>query len=369
MIPVKWWGIMVRIILRAYPLFWFRNALVLLHSRVMKIKRRRQWKKTHIKVPGSIFLEITKKCNMRCKGCIADDASMALYELSDKKIRLLIEEAVYLGVNSIIFLGGEPMTRFDLVEGIVKSYPYLNFNIVTNGALIDDQIISRLKRIPNLLLFISVDGDEPLHDSRRGIGSYAQATCVMDRLYQRGIPYVVNCTTTKENLEIVTSVEYANHMKTIGAYMLLLLPYLSTGCSADEHYCLSLSDSKVIHQCIDIVNRSLEGFFVFDVFDLELKFGGCRAVDRSIMINVVGDVTPCPALMFSGSNVKSTSLSECLSVSLLEKIRSIKDESCGCILMQKRKDIKEIVEIENAKITAPMFSTIMQKGFFPESIQ
>ena len=92
--------------------------------------------------PDNVFsclaLEITKKCNLRCKHCYLSAGNPHKKELTLEEIRGLFKAAKNLGVRSTSIGGGEPLLRDDFFE-IIDSAGSLDLmvSIGTNGTLIN----------------------------------------------------------------------------------------------------------------------------------------------------------------------------------------------------------------------------------------
>lgn len=152
---------------------------------------------------GSIYLQVTQQCNLRCGYC----AYSGLYEnrvhtsknmdtpLAKKAIDFFFQhsnssEKVFVG-----FYGGEPLLRIDLIKKIVEyiNTKYSNRNVVypitTNGTLLNDNIVNFLAN-NNFNLTISLDGPAQYHDINRkfknGMGSHK---LIMENLRKIKINY------------------------------------------------------------------------------------------------------------------------------------------------------------------------------------
>ena len=90
----------------------------------------------------SATVELTRKCNARCKHCIVDALYEKENELSTERILKLIEELHDEGCEDITFTGGEPFLREEWPLFVQKARS-LNMNVVmmTNGLKINDAII------------------------------------------------------------------------------------------------------------------------------------------------------------------------------------------------------------------------------------
>ena len=97
--------------------------------------------------PRMLDLEITSRCNARCRYCYYMNNQGVTYEdMSTQKWLDLFEEAGKAAVMSVCFAGGEPLIRediFELIDGVVRNR--MRFQILTNGRLVDRGVARRLK--------------------------------------------------------------------------------------------------------------------------------------------------------------------------------------------------------------------------------
>jgi len=100
--------------------------------------------------PESVHLTVTKKCNLNCPLCY--ETTKVQPELSKEAIFALINELAGMKVFQLALGGGEPFLRKDIFDiitycrsrGIVP-------NITTNGTLINEATIERIKNNVGLL--------------------------------------------------------------------------------------------------------------------------------------------------------------------------------------------------------------------------
>ena len=125
----------------------------------------------HIVVP-------TLRCNLTCEYCHALRAPEDMQgvdmdeEIMDKTIDFIFKSPAKEIV--IEFTGGEPLIRFDLVKrGMERAESLAEennkkviFTVVTNGTLLNEEIIDYLKEHNSDICF-SLDGPEDLHNSNR----------------------------------------------------------------------------------------------------------------------------------------------------------------------------------------------------------
>ncbi len=89
----------------------------------------------------------TKACNLRCVHCYLDAGNKGEDELSTREAKMLIQYASEAGARSFLFTGGEPLMRKDLFELMEYAKNFgLKLLIATNGLLLNDRVISCLRR-------------------------------------------------------------------------------------------------------------------------------------------------------------------------------------------------------------------------------
>lgn len=140
---------------------------------------------------NQLTLEVTERCNLRCKYCIYQDdhndfrtftnQDMTL-DVAKEAIQFLYrhsEEKVYIS-----FYGGEPLLRFELIKECVEYAKDLfhdrevHFALTTNGTLISKEIADFFE-YNNFSITVSLDGPEEIHDENRifenEVGSFKYA--------------------------------------------------------------------------------------------------------------------------------------------------------------------------------------------------
>lgn len=121
-----------------------------------------------------ITLHLTSGCNMNCSYCYAPPKTREdmTWEITEQAIKYGYKTSPHnLG---IIFFGGEPLLKRDLIK---KSISFSNnlfqntgfkphFKITTNGLLLDENFM-RFSNSVNLSVALSIDGIEPAHNYHR----------------------------------------------------------------------------------------------------------------------------------------------------------------------------------------------------------
>lgn len=125
-----------------------------------------------------LFLEVTSRCNARCEHCGSSCGDfMPKDEITKEELEkaLLDIHNAYGGKNVYLFVtGGEPLVRKDLFD-IMKYARSLGYNwgMTTNGMLINDKIIEKMKETEIRTISISLDGLKETHEKFRKVpGSF-----------------------------------------------------------------------------------------------------------------------------------------------------------------------------------------------------
>ena len=129
-------------------------------------------------VLSNLFLEVTLRCNAKCEHC----GSSCGYKIPDDEIsaedlkRTLLEIHEKYGAENVFLTvtGGEPLMRKDLFD-IMKYATDLGFHwgMTTNGMLINESIIKKMRETKFESISISLDGLKETHESFRKVpGSF-----------------------------------------------------------------------------------------------------------------------------------------------------------------------------------------------------
>ena len=119
------------------------------------------------KMPLRYFLELTYRCNLSCPYCYVG-CDRNKNELSTDEWKKVIDQLPFYALATLV--GGEPLLRTDFIDILAYcSKKVMNkVHVVSNGILIDDEIIDAFKRYKLLLLSVSLDGFGKTHDLNRG---------------------------------------------------------------------------------------------------------------------------------------------------------------------------------------------------------
>ncbi len=148
----------------------------------------------------------TGRCNLTCAHCYAADATGA--ELDTATASTMLEDLASFAVPVVLFSGGEPMLREDLLELIGRATALgLRAVLSTNGTLIDARAAERLREAGVGYVGVSLDGLAEVHDAFRGAaGAFDRALEGLCHCCRAGLKTGLRFTLTRRNVHQIDEV-------------------------------------------------------------------------------------------------------------------------------------------------------------------
>ena len=158
-------------------------------------------------IPLDVSLELTWRCNFRCRHCYIPDFH-APDGVSSARLLELLEELADMGTLNLTLTGGEPLLRRDW-DVIARRARELGFQVtlLTNGSLVDDCAADTLAELA-VQVQISFHGSDPVvFDRVTGrTGSAARVLEGVERLRDRGVAVELTVPTSRLNPDGATGV-------------------------------------------------------------------------------------------------------------------------------------------------------------------
>lgn len=153
----------------------------------------------HLNTPPLVWLELTKRCDLKCPHCYIDGGKPRENELSDEEIHRLIDEMADMGVWAIAFTGGEPTLHPSFVDFVRHARERdILVGIATHGLHLSDELLAQL---PKTGVIISVSIDD-LHIPGRDIErEFRLAARTLQRCKQHGFPGNIMTNTNRRNID------------------------------------------------------------------------------------------------------------------------------------------------------------------------
>lgn len=211
-------------------------------------------------------LEVTRKCNLRCKTCFFFQAFQ--HEESDLPDDVLIDRLRALQkrheIKFISLVGGEPTLRPKILAAACEIFPQCV--MFTNGT----------RPLPDLPLSIgvSLDGPEDINDEIRGAGVYRK---VMDTVARSARPVFVQSVLSKRNFPVLEKFteSLANVDKISGVIYSIYVPQIDD----DSTLAFTLPEREGVIDCLLALKDRYGEFILNNRRSLELmRSGTCKQV-------------------------------------------------------------------------------------------
>ncbi len=137
-----------------------------------------------------LTLHLTDRCNLACRYCYAHAGEIDMAFETAVAAIARVEEGPNCG---IIFFGGEPLLRKDLIWRIMdwceaRDPNRFHYKVTTNGTLLDNEFLDEAVR-RGLHIALSHDGTREAHDAFRigadGRGTFAEVNAALARLLKK----------------------------------------------------------------------------------------------------------------------------------------------------------------------------------------
>ena len=144
----------------------------------------------------------TRTCNLKCVHCYAGSKGK-LYEgeLTAVEAKAMIDDLAAFGAPVLLFSGGEPCVRPDLVE-LMRYAKSRGMRVVlsTNGTLITPELAQQFAQVGLSYVGVSLDGGPATHDKFRNVpGSFDRALAGVRNARAAGIKVGLRMTINKRN--------------------------------------------------------------------------------------------------------------------------------------------------------------------------
>ncbi len=317
-------------------------------------KQEENRKKYGCNIPWAILLDPTSACNLHCTGCWAAEYGNKL-NLTVEEIDSIIRQGKELGIYMYIYTGGEPLVRKKDLIALCKKHHDCQFLSFTNATLIDEEFAEEMLQVKNFIPAISVEGFELATDGRRGNGTYQKVVKAMDILKKKHLPFGISCCYTSQNLDSISSFEFADQMIKWGAKFVWYFHYMPVGNDAVPELLPTKEQREFMYYRIREI-RNTKPIFAMDFQNDGEYVGGCIAGGRRYChINANGDVDPCVFIHYSDSNIREKTLLECFQSPLFMEYHNgqpfNKNHLRPCPMLENPELLRAMVHNTDAKST------------------
>jgi hypothetical protein len=257
-------------------------------------------------VPPRLLMEaqlaLSPGCDLTCEGCYtAEDRGGSAPRR--ERIAYLVDEIVACGAFAVHVIGkGEPFLSprwaNELLD-VIEERPHVFFTIATHGMHIDDALAERMGRIGNLLLLVAIDGPEPMHDARRGAGSYQKVHATLARLREHGALFGFSCMVSAKSFQELTRPEFVQARADAGCAIGIYSRYFPLASQGISDLALGNEELAEYRDRFETV-RAGAGIMLLDLDEVEQHTGCHSRAGESIYIDgITGQVSPCLRVPFA----------------------------------------------------------------------
>ncbi len=152
----------------------------------------------------NVFLHVTKACNLHCSYCYFSARKPLPDEMTTEGFTRLWRDMVALRPQKVVFTGGEPLLRsdiLDLLRGLKEADPehHVLRCLNTNGHLVTPELARELVGLADEVR-VSLDALRERNDALRGEGNFDAAVRALEYFYAVGFEPKVLVTITSVSL-------------------------------------------------------------------------------------------------------------------------------------------------------------------------
>ncbi len=151
-----------------------------------------------------VVWNMTRRCNLKCVHCYAQAVDeQGRDDIDTARAKVMIKDLADFGAPVMLFSGGAPLVREDLVElARFATEQGMRAVISTNGCLINPAKAKELKEVGLSYVGISLDGGEEVHARFRGVpGSYRRALKGIENCQAEGLKVGLRFTMNRRNVQ------------------------------------------------------------------------------------------------------------------------------------------------------------------------
>lgn len=277
--------------------------------------------------PYEVNFDITNKCNMRCLHCynFSGENKVINNEMSDEQLIKAAKEIRGLKPMNVCICGGEPLLRLEIAKKIILilKEENINVNMVSNGMLLNQEIILELEKCGLDAIQLSFDGIEEAYEKLRLMkGGYKKLLDSLKLLKNSKIKTCISITPTKWNkdqLDNIIEICKENNITYIRSQHLMPL---GRGDKNFSEISLSECEYYLFLQKIDDINKK---------YDINFEWGDPTSIFKDgikesmyippMYIKANGNVLFSPYIPITFGNVKLETLDSIIDKGFLSVLK------------------------------------------------
>jgi radical SAM protein with 4Fe4S-binding SPASM domain len=287
--------------------------------------------------PQIVSYTVTSACNFRCAHCHASAGEAMPNELTIEEARKVINEMAELGTEVIIFSGGEPLLKRNLLLNLTEYCNDLGIMpaMLTNGTLLDSKTAWELKNAGMLAVGIPLDSVTPeRHDKLRNTsGAFENAIRAIKACHNADLTVVVTTMLFKNSIDELPKL--MNLLADLNVEQAVLYDFIPVGRGKDIGDLVMTDEQRVkLLDTLYRIQEEKEMFFLISggnplypgiILKRHENYGtnppnkllkhflidspvGCHAGIHYLSLRSDGNVYPCPFLQLNIGNIREQSL-------------------------------------------------------------
>ena len=272
--------------------------------------------------PLRLDLALTYRCNNNCVHCYSGTATISR-ELTTTEWIKVIDRAYALGVPQILFTGGEPTLREDLVDIITHAEAVgLVTGLVTNGRRLKDfNYVQQLVAAGLDYAQVTLESHDPkIHDAVTQVqGSWSETVAGIRNLLRTPIYTSVNMTLNRQNIAYALETVDFFHELGLRRFSCNGLIYAGKGLNVASTF--AVEEKELIPTLEQILDRAIEygmqftwytptHYCVLNPVALGLGIKCCSAARITLCVEPDGDVIPCQSFFETVGNILTDNWSD-----------------------------------------------------------
>lgn len=305
-------------------------------NNMLAFKKFKQRLKKGCRFPPIVFISVTQRCNLSCKGCWATGIEKP-QDMEPALLDKIIRECATQGVRFFGLLGGEPLLVPWLPE-FMKQHPKAYFQLFTNGRFLDEALAQKLAEAGNVTPLISVEGVGASYEARRGKNEmYTHALAALDHCSKAGLVTGVATSVSASNFADTACPAFIDEMVARGAHYVWYYIYRPSGPNPGFEEALSDQQVRNLRAFILEQRKRVSSVVIIDAYWDEHGRSVCpAAAGINLHINATGHVEPCPPLQCSDCQISMAAdlVAKVEASTLLQTFQSsVPTLTTGCVLM------------------------------------
>ncbi len=296
-----------------------------------------------LKAPHRFDLAVTYRCNNDCFHCYMGGPRKT-DELTTDQWKKVIDIVDSLDVGALIFTGGEPLLREDLVELVAYSKELVS-GLVTNGRLLTEEMVTQLEQKELDHVQITIEGLKDTHNAMVCSDAWDETVQGIKNCLKSSIFTLTNTTLTTKNVD--ETPDLLEFLSGLGLQRFALNSIIKTGRAEDAEYGLTPEElgthleiirNKAVDLGMEMVWYTPTRRCDFDPLRLGLGLKMCSAARINVTVEPDGRVIPCQSWFEGMGYILKDSWDTIWNSPLAKSIREkqyMPDECTTCVMVDE----------------------------------